>query len=259
MNSITVYPARKILTMNPMQPEARAVAVRDGRILAVADDIETMRGWGELQVDDRFADRVLMPGMVEGHCHVLEGGMWRYTYVGYYDRVSPDGRRWPGLKSIAAVLERLREAEAALPDPDTPLLAWGFDPIYFGGPRMVREQLDSVSGTRPIVVIHTSLHLINVNTMVLEAAGIEADSPVDGIVIGADGRPTGELQDFAAMFLAFTVAGGEFFSGTESEQAVWNFARVAQLAGVTTATDLLNDLSDALIHPGQVLLIPADR
>lgn len=247
MSPITVYPARRILTMNPMQPGARAVAVRDGRILAVGDDIEAMRGWGEPTVDDRFADRVLMPGMVEGHCHVLEGGMWRYTYAGYYDRVGPDGRRWPGLKSIDAVLARLREAEAALPDPDTPLLAWGFDPIYFNGPRMVREQLDRVSAVRPIVVIHTSLHLVNVNTAVLEAAGIEADSPVDGIVIGADGRPSGELQEFAAMFLAFTVAGGEFFSGTESEQAVWNFARVAQLAGVTTATDLFNELSDTTI------------
>lgn len=246
MSPITIYTARRILTMNPMQPEASAVAVRDGRILAVGE-IETMRGWGEPHVDERFADKVLMPGLVEGHCHVLEGGMWRYTYVGYYDRVGPDGRRWPGLKSIDAVLERLHEAEARLPDTDAPLLAWGFDPIYFGGPRMVREQLDRVSAARPVVVLHTSVHLVNVNTLVLEQAGITADSPVDGIVLGDDGRPTGELQEFAAMFLAFTVAGGEFFSGTESMEAVWNFARVANLAGVTTATDLFNELSDTTI------------
>ncbi len=246
MTWITVYPARKILTMNPMQPEAPAVAVRDGRILAVGE-IDAMRGWGELDIDRRFADQVLMPGMVEGHCHVLEGGMWRYTYVGYYDRSGPDGRHWPGLKSIDAVLDRLRAAEAALPEADTPLLAWGFDPIYFGGPRMVRAQLDSVSTTRPIVVMHTSVHLVNVNTLVLEAAGITAGSLVEGIVIGEDELPSGELQEFAAMFLAFTVAGGEFFSGTESLEAVWNFARVAQLAGVTTATDLLNELSDSTI------------
>ncbi|MEO7010655.1 MAG: amidohydrolase, partial [Caldimonas sp.] len=63
MNPTTVFQARKIITMNPMQPEATHVAVRDGRILAVGD-LERMRAWGAFDLDARFADQVLMPGLV---------------------------------------------------------------------------------------------------------------------------------------------------------------------------------------------------
>ena len=67
MSATTVYPARKIITMNPMQPEATHVAVRDGRVLAVGT-LADMQAWGAFTLDERFADKVLMPGLVEGHC-----------------------------------------------------------------------------------------------------------------------------------------------------------------------------------------------
>ena len=45
----------------------------------------------------RFADKVLMPGLVEGHSHVSEGVQWRFTYCGFFDRTDPDGKTWSGL------------------------------------------------------------------------------------------------------------------------------------------------------------------
>jgi len=94
----TVFVARRILTMNPAQPRATHVAVRDGRILAVgnAEDVQT---WGGCAIDETFRDKVLMPGLVEGHCHLMEGAMWDAVYVGYYDRRGPDGKLWRGLTS----------------------------------------------------------------------------------------------------------------------------------------------------------------
>ena len=91
---ITVFPA-KILTMNPMQPQASCVAVRDGRILAVGSEAE-MGGWGPHVVDARFAGKVLMPGLVEGHSHLMEGAFWKYAYAGYHDRRGPDGPQQRG-------------------------------------------------------------------------------------------------------------------------------------------------------------------
>ena len=58
-----VYSARRILTMNPAQPFATHVAVRDGRILG-AGSLDQLKGWGKLDLDDRFADRIIMPGFV---------------------------------------------------------------------------------------------------------------------------------------------------------------------------------------------------
>ena len=168
-------------------------------------------------------------------------------YVGYYDRRGPDGRVWPGLKSYEAVIERLREAEALMPDAQAPLLAWGFDPIHFGGQRMTTCHLDQVSKTRRIVVLHASVHLLNVNTAMLRQADIHAGLRIDGIVRAADGTPTGELQEFAAMFMVFKHIGNVFFDAGQSEEGIRNFAKIAQQAGVTTATDLSHALADDMV------------
>lgn len=76
-------------------------------------------------MDDRFADKFIMPGLIEGHSHLLEGGMWSFVYVGFYDRRGPDGRLWKGLKTLQAVVARLQQAEQAMEDPAQTLCAWG--------------------------------------------------------------------------------------------------------------------------------------
>ena len=79
----TIYPARRVITMNPARPEGTAVAVRDDRILGVGSPVE-LAGWGEHTVDERFADKVLLPGFIESHCHAMSGGMWTKPYVGFF-------------------------------------------------------------------------------------------------------------------------------------------------------------------------------
>ncbi|ADP16206.1 amidohydrolase family protein 13 [Achromobacter xylosoxidans A8] len=238
----TIYAARSILTMNPMQPRATHVAVREGRILGVGSR-EDLAGWGPADLDERYADKVLMPGLVEGHCHLPEGGMWKFVYVGYYDRRGPDGRLWEGLKSFDAVAARLSEAERALPAGET-LIGWGFDPIFFDGARMRVQDLDAVSAERPVVVMHASMHLMNVNTPMLARAGIDRDTDIEGITRMDDGRPSGELCEFAAMFPVMRLIGSPFRTVGVSEEGLRMFGKVAQWAGVTTATDLVNELGE---------------
>lgn len=244
---ITVYKARSVITMNPMQPRATHVAVCDGKILGVGDEA-SLSGWGQATLDETFADKVLMPGLVEGHCHLMEGGMWNFVYVGYYDRRGPDGRLWTGLKSFESVVARLKEAYAARENASDPVYAWGFDPIYFGSERMTTAHLDQVSTDSRVVVFHASAHLMNVNTAMLSEAQITSDTAIEGVVLGDDGQPTGELQEFAAMYLVYRKTGNIFFDAGQTETGIWNFGKVAQLAGVTTATDLVNDLSEATIE-----------
>ncbi|WP_250517454.1 amidohydrolase [Caballeronia sp. INDeC2] len=243
-NAVKVLVARKILTMNPRQPIATHVVIRGGKILSVGT-LDDVRQWTDAAPDTTFSDKVLMPGLVEGHSHLMEGAMWSAVYVGYYERRGPDGTRWPGLQSLDAVIARLQEAERQLDDPNAPLLAWGFDPIFFGSERLTVTQLERVSATRPIAILHASVHLMNVNTPMLELAGIDEDTDVDGIVKDESGQLTGELQEFAAMFPVYRVIGAKLsLSASDNPDAIRAFGKVAQLAGVTTATDLLNDLSD---------------
>ncbi|TAL69659.1 MAG: amidohydrolase [Burkholderiaceae bacterium] len=252
MTNTTVYSARKIITMNPMQPEATHVAVRDGRILAVGD-LDRMHAWGTYTLDGRFADKVLMPGLVEGHCHLKEGSVWDMHYLGWFDRRDPNGKVWRGLRSMDAVVARLSEVDAQMraagKGDAEPLIAWGFDPIYFGGERMTVEHLDRVSKTRRIVVTNANGHMMNVNSAMLRLADITRDNEVEGVVKfqgGANaGEPTGELQEPAAMFLVVRKIGETGVLAPMTEDGVRSFAALACMQGVTTATDLVNRLTDA--------------
>ena len=241
----TVYSARKIITMDPINPAATHVAVRDGRILAVGT-LETVAGWGSYELDDRFAGKILMPGLVEGHSHVTEGTVWQHCYVGFYDRRSPDGALWRGIGSIDRVLERLREAERQLADPDQPLIGWGFDPIFLDR-SLTAADLDRVSATRPILVTHASFHMLNVNSLVMARAGITADTHVEVIQKDAEGNPTGQFQSVPANYLAYKAIGTDLLSRGSAADELRLFARSALAAGVTTVTDLFNDLPDPVV------------
>jgi len=238
MNSVTtIFAAKKIITMCRSRPVADHVAVRDGRIVGVGT-LDELSGWGDYTLNDSHADKFIMPGFVEGHSHVLEGAFWRYVYVGFFDRTGPDGTVWPGLKSIDEVVARLRQFAAKPELADKPVVGWGFDPIYFSSRRMIAADLDQVATDRPVIVMHASGHMLNANSFILDAAGVSADTDVHGILKDRNGKPTGELQELAAMFMAFEVAGVNPFVEMGSAQCVRDFAAVAQRAGVTTAFDI---------------------
>ena len=232
----TVYTARSVHTFDPARATASAVAVRDGRFLAVGDPNDLVATY-DGSLDRTLEDKVLMPGFVEAHCHKDTGGLWQYTYVGYEGRTDPDGRFWSGCTTFDAVVERLREADRTLADPDEPLLAWGLDPIFWPGERLDRRQLDAVSTTRRIFVIHSNMHLATVNTALMEAEGITPDTAAEGVPKDASGWPLGELQEFPAMALA-GAAFRSFFGRQRSDETIHLFGKSARNVGITTLTDL---------------------
>ncbi len=203
-SEVTIFSARRVVTMNPARPSATHVAVQAGRVLA-AGTLDEMTAFPGAALDDRFAGKVLLPGFVEGHAHVMEGVLWQKTYVGFGDRRSPDGAHVPGLTTLDDILARLKTASDAMPDPDRLLYAWGFDPLHLGGRRLTRHDLDLVSTSRPVMVYHASLHITNVNTVLLERAGFDAATSIAGVPKLDDGTPSGELQGIAARLRLFRV------------------------------------------------------
>lgn len=245
MSATTVFEARSILTMNPSQPRATHVAVRDGRILAVGS-AQDVGAWGPCTLNRQFSQQVLLPGLVEGHSHLMAGTLWRFVYCGYFDATDPSGRVWPGLQTLDAVVAALSAAAHTDASSAAPIVGWGFDPIYFGQRRCSRADLDRVSQTRPVGVLHASAHILNVNSAALQAAGFlrtGLDHPA--FPLGTDGLPTGELKGPEAMMPVLDHVGlsRSFLSGDET--GVRDFARLCVRAGVTTATDLAATLGDA--------------
>ncbi len=232
----TVFVARRIETMHPANPEATAVAVRDGRVLAVGT-LEECASWGDHRVDRSFDDKVLIPGFVEAHGHAMDGIVATLPYVGYHPYPLPDGTSAPGVRSTAELLTRLRELDAALP-PGEVLLAGSFDPIFLPDePRLTRDVLDRVSTTRPIYIRHASGHLATVNTAMLVAEGITRDCPTPGVARDADGEPNGELQEPAAMSLARSAS--RRLGELNADPSVLRMhGELCRNAGVTTSTEL---------------------
>jgi predicted amidohydrolase YtcJ len=256
MQMTTIFQARKILTMNPSRPLATHVAVRDGRILG-AGSLDELKGWGDYQLNTTLADKILMPGLVEGHSHITEGVQWRFVYCGFFDRTDPDGKTWSGLKSIDAVIARLGEANAKLTDPNQPLTGWALDPIYFDNRRMTRHDLDRVSTDRPIGIQHISGHIMNVNTRALELAGMLRNVNHPGVPLGPDGLPNGELRGPDAMTPLGPHVGLDRALLASDEQGLRAFARLCVRSGVTTAADLANLLRPAALD--MMLRVTAEK
>lgn len=233
---VTIFTGKKIITMNPAMPVAQAIAVQGDRILGVGT-VGDLAQWGDYELNEQFKNYVLMPGFVEAHSHVMAGAVWEFPYVGFYDRSDPLGHTWLGCQTIAAVVDRLAECERELRDPDQTLVAWGLDPIFLEGERLVAKHLDQISATRPIFVFHASGHLATVNSAMMRRSSIDRYTPTPGVARDVDGEPNGELQEPAAMSLAqdgFSAIGVAMMSSN----AKWNYAREARNCGVTTIADL---------------------
>ncbi|MGJ3256548.1 MAG: amidohydrolase [Alcanivorax sp.] len=181
-----------IMTMDRGNPQVDAMLVKRGEIVALGDS-DALRD--QVSRDVRVVDLqggVLMPGFIEAHGHFPGEGL---------SAVAVDANSPPigDLDSIATLLERLRTL--AQRRPDGTLMAFGFDDTTVSDQRYpTRAELDTVSETRPIMVMHISGHLGVVNTAALKAMSITEnvqDPPGGYYGRDSDGRLNGLLAETA--------------------------------------------------------------
>ena len=239
MGPITVFRARKVVTMDPGRPVAEAVAVMDGKVLSTGS-VESMRPWLSRyphSFDDTLRDKVILPGLIDPHTHFsLSAGYLALHYVGPIDSPGPTGMN-PGLHSRKEVLAKLREAASADADPDQPLLAWGLDPASQDG-HLDRDLLDSVSTERPIWVISYAPHFVYVNTPALDRIGAGPNTEVHGMMRDASGRPLGQFAEVEATRFALGALYAEINAGGGAA-GLRRMGDVARRAGITTTADLV--------------------
>ena len=175
-DQLTVYPARKLVTMDPSMPTATVVAVREDRIVAVGT-METLVPWldaHEYEIDAQFQDKVLLPGFIDPHLHPGLGA----RLLSQNQIIAPEDWELPsgfvaGVTDRASYLARLQELVDRGEDPDEPFFTWGWNSYWHGA--VTRRDLDAISSTRPIVVTQRSSHEVVLNTAALEAARISEE------------------------------------------------------------------------------------
>ncbi|MBL9150160.1 MAG: amidohydrolase [Phycisphaerae bacterium] len=187
-----------ILTLNDAAPRARAIAVRDGRIVAVGAEADVLALRGPETVVANLDGKALLPGFVDAHGHMMMGGL---QALSANLLPPPDG----GVKDISSLQETLRAwiaANQAAVKEIGLIIGFGYDNAMLAELRHpTREDLDAVSKDIPVIVIHQSGHLYAVNSKALEITGVTAETPdPSGGVIRreADGKtPNGVLEETA--------------------------------------------------------------
>lgn len=236
MSDVTVFEAKRIITMDPGRPDATAVAVRDGRILSVGS-LESMRPWLDrhaFEVDTTFSDRVVMPGFVDPHMHLRRAGavVTGLHYLG--PTTSPIGA--PGQATRAEVFDFLDKLHASAPA-DEQIFAWGFDPAYQGG-HLNRDELDRVSGERPIVILAYAMHFLYLNSAALKLTGATEGLDLHGMGRDSDGRLNGVFAEKQATRFAMKPFRTRFYRREAARSGLLTLANIAQSVGITTTSDM---------------------
>lgn len=239
--NITVFVAKKVVTMDPSNPTATAVAVSDGKILSVGS-LEDLKPWTDrypTQINRQFEDKVLYPGFVDPHEHPLLGGLTATSYpLTYFPLPSPWGKPFAGVKNLQAAMAKLKEYSAGISNPNEPLLSWGWDIV---GLKQTpnRELLDQVSTTRPVFVWDASEHNIFMNSAALKKY-INSDEAkkVFGVGVNPDGSLNGQFMGVVALSYAIHATGKDLFSKEKIEKALIYSNDLAQQAGITTTSEL---------------------
>ena len=199
-----IYSGGPIITMNDAAPRAEAVAVKDGKIIAVGTkaELEKFKAAGTTAID--LAGKTLLPGFIDGHGHVFTTGI---QAASANILPAPDGEG----NSIAKIQEILREyAKTDASKKFNLILGFGYDDAQIAEKRHpTRQELDEVSKDIPILIIHQSCHLGAMNSKALELAKITADTkdPQGGVIRReADGKtPNGVLEETAFMAHAMAI------------------------------------------------------
>ena len=201
----TIYFNGNVITLDSNELMAEAVAVKDGKILAVGDN-ETMMSLSNQdthQVD--LKGKTMLPGFVDGHSH-LSGVAIQAVTANLLP--PPDG---PG-QNIAMLQRTLRDfmATSEMVKQHSVVIGFNYDDSQLEeGRHPNRHELDAVSTEMPIMITHQSGHIGVYNSKALEMFGInaESDDPSGGIIQREAGskEPNGVLEENAHFALLYKI------------------------------------------------------
>ena len=255
----TVYHQGTILTMNDAQSEAEAVAVRDGRIIAVGSEKQVISDFvGPDTVMLDLGGQTMMPGFVDSHSHFSQVGL---QAISANLLPPPDGPA-QSIVDIQRIMREFIETSSMIEDFGL-AIGFNYDDSQLTEQRApTRQELDAVSTNIPILIIHQSGHLGVYNSLALEQLNItsETSNPEGGVIYReADGvTPNGLLAENAHIDSLIRML--PRFTPEQMMDMLTAAQEVYLQNGFTTVQDGRIDPSGvgALIHAGQSGVLDID-
>ncbi|MBK6287243.1 MAG: amidohydrolase [Pseudomonadales bacterium] len=223
----------RVLTQDTDNPRAEAVAIADGRLLAVGSLAQVLEFKGDRTLVEDVDGATLLPGIIDTHSHPVIG-------AAQLDDCSL-GDEPLNIAAIAPLVHACMAADGPAGAEEW-VVAINLNPAAFEADRVA---LDGIVAERPLALLGTDEHTAWVNTRGLELTGIDRNTPDPRggrITRDAHGEPTGHLIDNAQQPLTALLPEDSLASKVEATARV--FASM-QAVGITA-------VMDAAVHPAEL-------
>ncbi|HEY0686459.1 MAG TPA: amidohydrolase [Steroidobacter sp.] len=220
-----IYFNGNVWTGDARQPKAQALAIDDGSIVAVGNDVDVRKlGNANTRAVD-LKGGFVVPGFIDNHVHFINGGL-ALAQVDLRDAATK-----------AEFVQRIARAAAKTPKGQW-LKDGNWDHETWGGELPTRDWIDRDTANTPVFVSRLDGHMALANSLVLKLAGIDEKTPDPAggaIVRDKNGRPTGILKDAAMSLVSKAIPP---LSDQELQQGLERAMEHAVARGVTQVHDM---------------------
>ena len=192
-----IYVGGDIVTLNDKQPNASALAIKDGKIMAVGERSEIEKGHkgAQTQVID-LDGKALLPGFIDAHSHYINA----LSVANQAKLYAPPAGPGKDVESIIAELKKFA-SDRKIPKGEM-IMGYGYDDTVMPEGRLLnRDDLDAAFPDNPVRIDHVSMHGAVMNSMALKQYGIteETQTPPGGIIVRKPGtnEPWGLIMETA--------------------------------------------------------------
>lgn len=215
-----------IHTSNPRLPKAQAVAISNGKIIAVGSDSDILHLAGSITRKINIGGKTITPGFIDAHSHPASSGL------SHLRKVDCD------LRSIRAIQDAIREKVIKTP-PGEWVRGFKYDDTKTADGRYIsRYDLDKVTTEHPVIIVHRGGHTAYVNSKALELGNVTRDTPDPKggqIVRDENGEPTGLLKETATNLVEKFIVDEN--TPEDRQAGVKLITQMMAKTGVTSVTD----------------------
>jgi predicted amidohydrolase YtcJ len=245
--TVVIYTAREIVTLDANRPSVEAIAIEGDTILATGnlEDLERALAGRSFEIDRRFNDLVLVPGLINQHEHAwLAAIVMLAEILSIEDWVLPD-RTLLRARDAADYRRRLKLLIEEHVETDEVLYTWGYHQLFHG--ELSRATLDELSPEIPIIVLQRSMHEMIFNTPALERFGIDR-ARIEQVPAVARAQTDLERGHFweQGLFAVAPLVFGDLFAPDRYRPALERVERYWHAAGTTLVAEPGGIVSPAL-------------
>jgi len=220
----------KVHSFSKQNANATAVAIKEGKFIAVGNDAVVMEFASEGTKIINLEKKRVVPGINDSHIHLIRGGL-NYNLE----------LRWDGVPSLSDALRMLKEQVDRTPSPQWVRVVGGWSEFQFAERRMpTLEEINAIAPETPVFILHLYDRAI-MNRAALKAVGFTKDTPAPAgghIQKDSNGEPTGLIIATPnAMILYSTLAKGPTLPYEQQVNSTRHFMKELNRFGITSVID----------------------